>query len=261
VSRTAHIAYLAALIVLAAMLVRPAGDRDGQNKAEVLDLPTDSLSMLATFEPLAQAQDAGKAANEADLDLLENRGASEMKGRTAASNQELIKRALEVAREIDSELGGRLANLHEKNSAAFERVMRNANVGKNLFAMAHLKQRDPDLYQIKLSEMKQTVSVNRAAAQLREAIRTKSAGQVTTLTNQLRTQLQIQLAMRIKNRGDYICRIEEQLTHAREELDREAGNFQQTVEAQLAALSRLPEGEQSEEDELNSQLNSIKASE
>ena len=252
--------YLTALIALAAMLVGPRlADRASESQdAAAIEFASDAehLAMLATFNGLAQAQE-GAASSE----TLANPESNRERAGTASKNQQLIERALEVAREIDPQLGRRLATLHEKNPASFERVMRHGSVGKNLFAMAHLKHRDPELYQVKLGEMMQTVQVNGAAAQLREAIRNNSAGQVASLKKQLRTMLQIQLAMQIKNRGDYICRIEEQLAHAREELDREAGSFQETVEARLNALMQLPAGEGSEEDELNLQLNPIKPAE
>src|SRR5688572_29238460 len=174
-NRTAHIIYFAALIAMAAVMVNQRlGDRSAPAPHETQGdaaAEADHLAMLATFNGLAQVQDA-----EFNAERRGERNSDRRSAPTANGNKELIDRALEVAREIDPQLGGRLATLHEKNPAAFERVMRHGHVGKNLFAMTHLKQRDPELYQIKLGEMMQTVQVNRAAAQLREAIRNNSQG-------------------------------------------------------------------------------------
>src|SRR5207253_3453071 len=113
---------------------------------------------------------------------------------------------VEVAREIDHETGERLAMLRQKNPAEFERVMRVA--GRRLMAMAQLKQRDPALYRVKISELSQDMLVKNVASQLRQALRTNDTGQIDSLKIQLHNVLRIQQAMWLKSRGEYVCRLE-----------------------------------------------------
>lgn len=170
--------------------------------------------------------------------------------RYARQQQEIVQRWLEVANDIDPALGAKLSELSQQSPLKFDRAMRQGNVGRNLNSMALLKQRDPDLYQTKVSLMMQTVQVNRIAAQLREAIRTNSAGQIETLKAKLKTALEHQLGTEIKDKGDYICRIEEQLERARDDLIREAVNFPHTIESRLDAHMKPRESASAELDEL-----------
>jgi hypothetical protein len=205
----------------------------------------------------------GKATGEVNIRADDGDAATATQSapaRQSRQQQELIQRWLEVAYDIDPALGAKLTQLSQESPAKFDRTMRHGNVGRNLNSMAVLKQRDPDLYQTKVSLMMQTVQVNRIAAQLREAIRTNSTGQIETLNAKLKTALEHQLGTEIKDKGDYICRIEEQLERAREDLIREAVNFPHTIEARMAAHLKPRASETAELDDLTAPEAPIDAS-
>ena len=52
----------------------------------------------------------------------------------------------------------------------------------------------------------------------------------------LRNRLRIQLALSIRARGEYICKLEERLKAAHEQLTRDVAHFNETVENQLQTL-------------------------
>jgi hypothetical protein len=269
-SRTSHIVFCSAVLALAAaMLVASLLTAPGR-MAFGLD-ESDHLSQSAGFDDVseitmllgdaalgsvpsqmpASRDDRGRVAQGETVPLSDAGAATQTApSRYSRQQQELVQRWLEVANDIDPALGAKLTELSQQSPLKFDRAMRQGNIGRNLNSMALLKQRDPDLYQTKVSLMMQTVQVNRIAAQLREAIRTNSAGQIETLKAKLKTALEHQLGTEIKDKGDYICRIEEQLERARDDLIREAVNFPHTIESRLDAHMKPREAASAELDEL-----------
>ena len=278
-ARTAHIVFWAAVLTLAGAMValptaRRPTDRDlggsgaqgsggFDELAEITLLLGDSASASAPGQTPVGGDARGKATGEVNIQADDGDAATATQSapaRQSRQQQELTQRWLEVANDIDPALGAKLTQLSQQSPVKFDRAMRQGNVGRNLKSMAVLKQRDPDLYQTKVSLMMQTVQVNRIAAQLREAIRTNSTGQIETLNAKLKTALEHQLGTEIKDKGDYICRIEEQLERAREDLIREAVNFPHTIEARLAAHLKPRASETAELDDLTAPEAPIDAS-
>jgi hypothetical protein len=277
-SRTTHMIYWTALLVLTAALLRPALVRSDKSPQEKNTPSVTETSANATGN-MASSQIAPEAARARDdllqltsFDLAESSdvtgGASAQKpgtsvmvkgNRLATSTAssaaavdwpgadrfsdrplrgsgpqltpELVDRCIEVAYDIDADLGSKLQTLRAKDAAAFDQVMH--QVGRRLLAMAQLKVRQPDLYQVKLSELFQAVQVNRVAANLRQAVREGNESQAQLLEKQLRSLLQVQLAMSIKSRGEYLCSLEENMQKLRKDIDHEARHFQETIEGRL----------------------------
>jgi hypothetical protein len=153
---------------------------------------------------------------------------------------QVIDQCIEVARDIDPELGDELAAKRKNSAAEFDSEMQHGQVGRRLWAMVQLKQRDPDLYQLKISEITQSLLINRVAGRLQEAMTRDDPAEVKALREQLRNLLQIQFAMSLKARGEYLCRIEDQVRALREEIDHDAANFHQIVDARMRVLLEQP---------------------
>jgi hypothetical protein len=154
--------------------------------------------------------------------------------------QELATRCLEVAREIDPELGQRLTEALQKNPAEFERAMRQGGFGRRMYAMAELKNRDPELYRAKVSELSQAMQIERTAKKWREAKRSGSVGDADAYEAQLRSLLQVQFAMTVKARGDMLCRLEDRISELRDEIARDAANFNHLLDLRMQALAAEP---------------------
>lgn len=155
-------------------------------------------------------------------------------------DQEMMLQCVGVANDIDPELGDQLASKRQKNPEEFSQQLQQDHVGRRLWAMVQLKQRDPDLYKLKISEITQQLHINRVTAQLQQAMLGDDAGKTKALREQLRNLLQIQFAMSLKARAEYLCRIEEQVMALREEIDHDAAHFHQIVEARMKQLVDHP---------------------
>src|SRR4029450_9489671 len=162
-SRTAHIVYISVIVVLLGTLLlqRSPSPRDQQATAPqrdellVSDAATDQddeilkeLSPLNTDESIDASRPSpdgsklhgpGGPGGDAPRDRVPRPDS----GRTLPV--ELITRSVEVASDIDSDLGARLTKLREKNPSAFERQLRRSQAGRRLLAMAQLKDREPEL--------------------------------------------------------------------------------------------------------------------
>lgn len=156
--------------------------------------------------------------------------------------EEIAARCLEVAAEVDAELAQRLLDARKRNPDEFEQQMRAGGFGRRLLALAQLKTHDPLLYRQKISELSQAVQIERTVKQLRAA-RGKpdaSPGEIESLEAQLRTLLQIQLAMSIKARGDLLCKFNDRVAELQKELERDAANFQSIIDARMKVLASDP---------------------
>lgn len=155
-------------------------------------------------------------------------------------SSDTIMSCLEVARDIDPELGRELVRKQDKNPAEFEQALRTGQVGRGLWSLVQLRQRDPHLYQLKIAEMTQSLQINRKAAELHEASKSGDGGRADSARNQLRELLQLQLAMSLKARAEYLCKIEEQVVKLREEIEHDAANFHAIVDARLKQHMESP---------------------
>lgn len=266
------IALAAALIVLAAAAPLmngeapagelPAGESNRWQADGALDeiaaqasVPSSILALLDSNDRLlAQADDRparprpkarARGANERRLAPDESASESPQHVHThvhIALTPELIEQSVQVAKEIDPALGRAIAQRREQNPRAFEQLLRQGGDGRRLLALAQLRQRDPDLYRFKVGELTQKIQVRRAADELRRAMaENKSSGEIEVLRDRLKTLVQYEMAMSLKTRGEYLCRLEERVKELREEIEHEAKNFNATVEGRIAAMLQSAE--------------------
>jgi hypothetical protein len=125
---------------------------------------------------------------------------------------EVADLAIEVARDIDGELGGDLAQrLQEvRNRDALEFVRRLAGMSQVL-QLIELRRREPHLYQLKLVELTTDGKVERLAAELRAAHREGRAADEELLDQQLHHAVILQIAFRYQAREEYVRRLDEQV--------------------------------------------------
>src|ERR1043165_5519164 len=113
------------------------------------------LAMLAFVDPPKdQAAPVPQPPVADELRKTENSASSRL-------NSGMISRCLEVANDIDPELASQLAKKRDKNPQEFEQAMQQEQVGRRLWVMVQLKDRDPDLYKVKISHMTQALQINR----------------------------------------------------------------------------------------------------
>ena len=156
------------------------------------------------------------------------------RSRTAETlSPELIEACLEVAAEVDPHLAARLRDIRRKSPGpAFERAIRNA---RHLVGLARLRERDPQLYEIKVALLQLDAQIDVVAAQLRET-RRLSSGAAGELEDQLRVLVRKQVGLSIASRGMYLRRLRENMKSLQDQLAQDSANFNKTVEDRLVEL-------------------------
>jgi hypothetical protein len=152
---------------------------------------------------------------------------------------ELIDACLAVARDLDLQLAEELRRMREEDPGQFERRLRHS---RRLIALAQLRERDPALYDLKKLELNVDAEVVRLARETRQARREGRLADARILEKQLRSQVILQLGFAIKNREDYLCRLQELVEKLEEELvrQREPDNFERAVELRMHQLLSDP---------------------
>jgi hypothetical protein len=205
--------------VLAAVMVPTSARQDDGQPAPVAQL---ALAALAQNE-----QAAGPGARSPDP--LRHRG----RRATRDLSPELIERCLEVAREVDPVLAGDLEAIRREQTAVdFARALRDA---RYLLALARLKVEDPQLYDVKVKELRIDAQVDRVLEQLLEAQRTSSTA-TADLEAQLHGLVQQQVAVSLVARGMYLRRLNDQMKTLRDQLDHDLGHFRQAVDRRMKSL-------------------------
>ncbi len=146
---------------------------------------------------------------------------------------ELIEQCLEVARDVDPALADRLEAIRREQPAEdFARALRGARF---LVTLTRLRNEDPQLYDVKVKELRIDAQVDRVLEQMAEAQRTSSSA-AADLEAQLHGLVQQQVAVSLVARGMYLRRLNDQMKALREQLDHDLGHFRQAVDRRMKSL-------------------------
>jgi hypothetical protein len=152
---------------------------------------------------------------------------------------EMIEQVLLVADDVDPALANNLRRQRQRDPEGFARAMR--TTGRRLLGMAELRSRDPQLYGFKLQELRIDKQVLNAAERLRESMRGGS-GDVEQRTEDLRTYVRIKVALSIKARVEYLARLRDHMIALEGAINRDALNFEKTVDERVRQLLASPSG-------------------
>jgi len=153
---------------------------------------------------------------------------------------EMVEQCLGVAQDIDAGMANKLKSLRRQNPEQFDERLRHS---AKLVALAALKQRDPNLYQLTLTELRVDQQVAALAEELRNALASGGAEKSVSLRQQLLNLVRLQTAFAFRAKQEYVCRLEEFVDRLEKDLDREARSLDAAVEKRMAALEapRPPE--------------------
>ncbi|MCA9295515.1 MAG: hypothetical protein KC983_03340, partial [Phycisphaerales bacterium] len=130
---------------------------------------------------------------------------------------ELMTRCLEIARVINPELARKLTLLRDNNPELFrKRLLIN---GRQLISLAQLKERDPQLYSIKVAHLLIDVEVADFASQFRDALRDGDVDQVNRLEPILMQRVNAQVILSLTERERYLDRLREHIVRLECELE------------------------------------------
>ena len=147
---------------------------------------------------------------------------------------EQINELIDIARQIDERLARRLRQACDADPDEFVRLLQKS--GRRVIALAQLKERDPRLYRLKLSEWHSEAEINRKSMQLAVAIRAEDDARIKSLQEELTQNVRIHAALTLAGRGEYLRRLKEHVERLQNELDRDASNLEETVEQRLSEV-------------------------
>lgn len=174
------------------------------------------------------------------------RGMRGQRGTDGPMTEEAIEHVLEIAAEIDPELAERLQALCASDPEGFDRIIRRQ--GRRLGALVEMRESDPALFEVKVSELKIDAEIRELAETIRAA-RAEHAGEDVMAAEMegLRGLMRARIALGMRAQHLYIERLEQHLATMRTRLDGMADRFNELVEERL---ERLLESEPRGEDQV-----------
>ncbi len=136
--------------------------------------------------------------------------------RLPALSPDMIEQCMEVAREVDPDLADRLQRIRrERSEQDFRRAMGNA---RHLVGLVALKEQNPQLYDVKVKELRLQARVDHLLEQL---IAARREGSISSpeLEAQLEPLVNEQVGYSLVARGMYLLRLKHHVKALRDELD------------------------------------------
>jgi len=153
-------------------------------------------------------------------------------GRNRQIPANMVEHILEVAQEIDPELAVQLSVMCEQDPEAFDKIVRRQ--GRRLGSLVRLRENDPELFEVKVTELKTDAEIYHVAELLRgqdvEDPNTKA--QIMELEGLVR----VKIAISIRAQSLYIERLERHLAALRTRLEDTSLRFDEIVDARLNQL-------------------------
>lgn len=118
---------------------------------------------------------------------------------------ELIDECIEIAMVINPSLAEQFNVLRKQDPAKFRKALQTN--GRQLIALAQLKQNDPDLYTVKIANLLIDAEVSDVARQLRVALRANDTDKVDQLEQLLLSRVNAQIILSLTERERYLNRL------------------------------------------------------
>lgn len=204
-----------------------------------------AIAFTVAWQPMHAALAESSAAPERSQPVKEQadrslpaedeRGPSGRPGGEREITPELIERVIDVAREVDEVTAQRLRTLCDEYSPAeVERFLRTE--GRRLVALADLKSRDPELYDVKIRELQSEAHIAFLASQIATARLAGDETRLAALRDEMLGSMRLHVAMSLAARRVYLKRLEEHVEALKIEFERDTMNFEQTVERRIAEV-------------------------
>ena len=193
---------------------------------------------LCAFQPSALEQDGDRglsAERPSGNDRLKARGPRGTRNCRPTMDEMppmMLERVMEIAKEIDPELADRLSEMCQDDPEAFNRLVRRQ--GRRLGSLIQLRESDPDLFEVKLNELKIDAEISLVTKSIRvlgvdEAV---SQAQIATLRGLVRAKI----AFRLRVQTLSIDRLEKHIAALREKIADTSARFDEVVEEKVQQL-------------------------
>ena len=156
-----------------------------------------------------------------------NRGDGRPGGQRRPLSPDQIDAIVEVATEVFPDGAARLRELRKQDPEALERVL--GRQARRLFALAMLRDRNPELYALKLEELRnqmelRTLAARHAALGTEQVEDTEAASERERIEARIREIAEQQVDLGLRVRGLELAAMDEAIRRMRTELAEDAGN-------------------------------------
>ena len=144
----------------------------------------------------------------------------------------MVDQVMEIAKELDPEFAEQLTNMCHDDPEAFKNLVRRQ--GRRLGSLVQLRESDPDLFEVKLNELKIDAEISLITKSIRvlgvdEAV---SQAQIATLRGLVRAKT----ALRLRVQTLSIDRLEKHIAALREKIADTSARFDEVVEEKVQQL-------------------------
>lgn len=157
---------------------------------------------------------------------------------------ELVDRLMEVVRDLDADRAAKLEALRSSNPKEFGQTI--ARSGRHLLGLSMLKDRDPELYSLRIDELRKGQEINRIAQEIRAARDTCSDAELERLTTMLRSRIREQTELNFRARGRELVLLENHLRTTREKLQEDIQRRDEAIDERLEELLAAPDDPESD---------------
>jgi hypothetical protein len=155
----------------------------------------------------------------------------------------MVEHILDIAKDIDPELAAQLASMCEKDPDALHKIIRRQ--GHRLGSLIRLRESDPELYEVKVTELKIDAEIYHVA----ESIRGQNPTDPETIAQimQLEGLIRAKTEMTIQSQSFYIERLERHLSALQTRLIERKSRVDEIVKKRLSQLLSVVEEEQAKQ--------------
>jgi hypothetical protein len=147
---------------------------------------------------------------------------------------EQIEQVIGVAGEVVPEWGERLRALQNSDPEALDRAL--ASSGRRLMSLAALRQRSPELYALKVAELRNQMELRRLGGVLRQALAEGRSDDAAATRAEIRRLAERQVDFGLRTRAEELAAMDAALLRMRLELAEEAKRRQQSIDDLVEAI-------------------------
>jgi hypothetical protein len=149
---------------------------------------------------------------------------------------EMVERVLAVARDVSPELAAQLEKMRAESPEQVSQAMRQN--ARRLMALAVIKERNPDLYAVRVEDARLQLELRKLGDQYRAATQASDAAGAETIAAQIAAKVRAQVDVDLKARAQELVALDEQMQALREELVTEERRTTERVAERIDAVKK-----------------------
>jgi len=164
----------------------------------------------------------------------DDRAASRERDPMRALGPDPVEAVIEVAEEVSIEWGQQLRSLRDEDPAALRRSI--ASNGRRLVALAVLRDREPELYRLKVTELRIQSETAVTLNAYRDAVSAGKESLAAALLEDVRRSVRRQVDHDLRTRGEELAALDLQVQRLKQRLIEDALNRDERIAAMLDEL-------------------------